>query len=142
MFQLSVEATIRPNMTLKGAWYSAVSVPCNIWKASDPTIFDIVSFINKNSKNVCYNVWFFLFFVSKIIWNQFKWKYKNLVISLHVYMLLYALLNPFLARKGYAVFTFWLEFVGQLKWNLKYKKIIIAWNVSVISFYSGMILSM
>lgn len=117
-----VEATIRPNITLKCAWCSAVSLPCNIWKISDPTIFDIVSFLNKIVK-ICVTLFGFVFSVSKMIWNQFKWKYENIIISLHVYVLFYVLLNPFLARKGYAVFIFWLEFVCHLKWSLKYKKI-------------------
>jgi uncharacterized pyridoxamine 5'-phosphate oxidase family protein len=61
MFQLSVEATIRPNITLKYAWYSAVSMPCNIWKTSDPTIFDIVSFKNKIVKMHVTSFGFFVF---------------------------------------------------------------------------------
>ena len=65
MFQLCVEATIRPNMTLKCAWYSAMSVPCNIWKTSDPTIFDIVSFINERVK-MCVTLFGFFFLFLKL----------------------------------------------------------------------------
>ena len=76
-------------------------------------------------KRVLHFFYFFLvlFSVSKIIWNQFKWKYENIIISLLACVLFYILSNPFLARKGYAVLIFWLEFVGHLKWCLKYEKI-------------------
>ena len=145
MFQLSFEAIIRPNIMLKFAWYSAMSLPCNVWKTLDPTIFDVVSFINTVLKNVCYIFfiffWFCFMFLKLFEINSNENMKTSSLVCLHVCCFIFCQIL-FLHEKdmpslyfGWSLWATWSD-----AWNMK--RLIIAWNVSVISFYSVMILSM